>query len=125
MPVDAERRLVRKITLYSVLPVNALLSQLDLGFVAAPSEKGLLQTAWETASAEYNKGDPARSLASPSDVRASTKIEPKLLDAVMERARKYPPYDSHPTKVGNASLSKLVTPQLVGNARRAESAPPV
>jgi len=121
MPVDTERGLVRKITLYSVLPVTALLSQLELGFVASPSDKGSLQTAWETASVEFNKGDPARSLASPSDVRAAPKIEPKLLETVMERARKYPPYDSHLTQVCNVRLSKLVTPQLVVNAARAET----
>jgi hypothetical protein len=121
MPVDAKRRLVRKITLYSVLPVNALLGQLELGFVAEPSDKGSLQTAWETASAEYNKGDPARSLASPSDVRATANIEPELLETVLERVRRYPPYDSHPTQVCNVKLSKLVTPQIAVNAMRAET----
>lgn len=112
---------VRKLTLYSVLPQQGLLSQLDGGFIAEPSDREELRNRWERASASYAQCGPStRSFLSPDDCRALEGVEPARVDKLLQRVRTYAPYDTHATGLYSVRISKLVTPQLVINLDRAD-----
>jgi len=112
---------VRKLTLYSVLPQQALLAQLDGGFVAHPSNKEQLRVLWERASrhySQYGRGD--RSFLATDDIQPLEGVDPARLETLLRRVMTYPPYDTHPMGVYSVRISKLITPQLVVNLDRAE-----
>jgi hypothetical protein len=115
-----KRSTVRKLTLYSALPPQAVLSQLDL--IAEPSNKDILLKMWQRANAAYNGlANPFRSLASPDDVQPLEGVSKTKVDALVERTKLYPPYDSHTFSINNVRISKLVTPQLSVNPERAKN----
>src|SRR5256885_6544324 len=125
-PVQPEKRepsksLVRKLTLYAVLPPQTILSQLDSGFVAEPSDKATALMLWQKASQAYNShGSPDRSILTSDDIREAKDVDSNEIERVLNQAKLYPPHDSHPTGIYNVRISKLVTPQISVNVSRAE-----
>lgn len=113
--------IVRKLTLFSVLPQHELMAQLDGGFIANPSDREELRRQWERASRFYAECDTGtRSFLSPDDIRPLEGGDTKRAESLIRRVRTYPPYDTHTTDAYNARISKLVTPQIVVNPSRAE-----
>src|SRR5207245_7789304 len=119
---DEERQQrVRKLTLFSVLPATALLSQVDAGFVSDPADRRDLMGLWGKANQAYNRsGTSFRSFVTPEDVRRLDHADGGRVAEMKERAKAYAPYDSHPTDILNVRISKLVTPQITINLSRAE-----
>ena len=112
---------VDKLTLYSIFPAQALLAQLDAGFIAKPSNKEALQTIWQGANSSYaNNGLPSRSFATADDVKPISEVNQDNVQSMLDRIKLYPPYDSHPTDILNVRLSKLVTPQITINVNRSK-----
>ncbi len=111
----------RKLTLYSCMPAQGVLSQLDAGFIINPSDRTTLLTQWEKASREYNKqANGFRSFVSEEDIRPIETVSSAKKEALLKRIKVYPPYDSHSTQLCNVRIDKLVTPQLTINESRAE-----
>jgi len=107
---------VKKLTLFSVLPVQAILNEFESGFVSEPKGKEHLQSLWEKASKAYAASGPStRSYATPDDIHPLEGVE-----GYTRRARFYPPYDSHPFSIASVRISRLVTPQITVNVSRAE-----
>ena len=119
MPSPVERQYVRKVTLYSVLPIQAILSQLEAGFLARPTDRETLQRMWENASRAYRQTNPTRSFADPNDVRTLSGVDAQSAKAILERTKLYPPYETHATVLSSVRISKLITPQIAINASRA------
>ena len=114
--------LVRKLTLYSAIPPQGILSQLDSGFIAEPSDKATLLSMWEKASQSYNSKTSAdRSFVEVDDIRDVEDVDQKTIEKVLSQAKLYPPHDSHQTNIFDVRISKLVTPQLTLNVSRAEN----
>src|SRR3989442_787156 len=62
--------IVRKLTLFSILPPQELLAQLDGGFIAESSDREELRGRWERASGSYAQCGPGtRSFLAPNDIR--------------------------------------------------------
>lgn len=115
------RSTVKKLTMFSFLPKQALLSQLDTGFIAEPNDRNVLQSLWERANKFYNNlGLPERSFATSNDIHHLDGIDQSRIENELRIARTYSPYDSHTTKIHNVRISKLVTPQVTINLSRAE-----
>ena len=113
---------VRKLTLYSAVPPQGILSQLDSGYVAEPSDKGTLLSIWEKASRVYSSElSSVRSAIGADDIRDVHDVDKRLVENVLSQAKLYPPHDSHPTSIYEVRISKLVTPQLTLNVSRAQS----
>ncbi len=119
--VTTEYRLhVSKLTLYSVLPQQALQSQLESGFIAEPNDKKELQAIWKSAKSAYNNsGPPSRSFITDDDIKQIDGFK-DLIDSTLKQAQNYSPYDSHVTNIYNVRISKLITPQISITAARAE-----
>jgi len=117
--VAVSTNIVEKLTLFSALPVQALLSQLESGFIAEPSDRRELQRLWETTSKAFTAKPPTRSSLDAADLRPTEGADPAKLEALLIRMQAYPPYDSHPSNIFNVKLSKLVTPQITVNLSRA------
>ena len=112
---------VRKLTMFSALPQQALLSQLDSGFIAEPTDRNVLQNLWESANSSYNScGPPTRSFAIQNDIHELNDLDQSRVENILGRVRVYSPYDSHTTGIYNVRISKLVTPQITINESRAE-----
>ncbi len=79
---------VRKLTLYSVLPQQAMLAQLDGGFIAEPSDREELRERWEGASTSYAQCGPGtRSFLAPDDCQALEGVEQARVDELLQRVR--------------------------------------
>jgi len=118
--------LKEKLTLYSVLPQQILLSQLDSGFVAEPNEKKVLHDLWKNAKAEYDEcGSASRSFITTNDIKPLEKIKKSQIDRTLNQVRNYAPYDSHPTDILNVRISKLITPQISITTSRAVKRAPI
>ncbi len=115
----ASTNIVEKLTLFAALPVQALLSQLESGFIAEPSERRELQRLWETTSKTFMAKSPTRSSVDPADLRPIESADPGRIEVLLARIRTYPPYDLHPSSILDVNLSKLVTPQITVNLSRA------
>ncbi len=118
---EFENTNVRKITLYSALPAQVILAQLQGGLIASPSDKNELIKKWQEANAIYNtNGNPSRSFLMPDDLEKldGSKVDQELISNVLKRAKLYSPYDSHPTEILNVNISKIVTPQLTVSLTR-------
>ncbi|GEM_PF-3414884 len=114
------RPTIRKLTLFSALPQQALLSQLESGFIAEPNDKEKIQMLWQNASNAYNRGSPSRSFITQDDIKQLIDVEQSQIDSILSQVRNYAPYDSHPTSIYNVRISKLITPQLTINLMRAK-----
>lgn len=113
--------IISKITLFSVLPAQALLSNLDSGFIAEPADRVILHSLWEKTNKAYlSIGHPSRSFANPEDIRPMENVDKHKIESALSKIKLYAPYDSHPTGIYNVRISKLVTPQLVINLSRAQ-----
>jgi hypothetical protein len=113
--------IIEKLTLFSVLPPQALLSNLESGFIAEPADKVVLQHLWEKANEAYKSiGHASRSFSDPGDFQPIENVDQSKIESMLNRIRLYAPYDSHPTNIYNVRIGKLVTPQLVINPLRAE-----
>jgi hypothetical protein len=111
----------QKLTLFSVLPQPILLSQLDGGFIAEPKDRAALQEIWQKANHAYGEVGPAsRSYANLDDVRRIDDAPGGKIEKTLRRIKLYAPYDSHPTEIVNARISKLVTPQISITLSRAQ-----
>ena len=117
---ETHRSTVRKLTLYSVLPPQGLLSQLEAGFIASPSDRTTLLSLWQKANTAYGTTKPDRSFSTQADTRAPNNVSAGVAQEVLDRARSYPPFDSHTTTIQAVRISKLVTPQITINLARAE-----
>src|SRR5947209_10068689 len=73
---ETHKSAVRKLTLYSVLPPQGILSQLDAGFIASPSDRATLLSLWQKANSAYSKTTPDRSFSTPADLRAPNAVSP-------------------------------------------------
>ena len=120
MAPEARRLVVKKATMFSALPIQDLLSQLDAGFVAETPSRAILQELWKRASAAYATTIPARSFLMRGDLRPLEDANGEKVQRTFDRIRPYPPFDTHPSEVMNARISKLVTPQPTVNLSRAE-----
>lgn len=104
-----------------MLPPQVLLSQLDFGFLAEPTDRHILQGLWEKANRSYNSfGSASRSFAGPEDIRPLENVDRLKIEKMLDRIRLYQPFDSHPTSICTVRMSKLITPQIVINKSRAE-----
>ena len=112
---------VRKLTLYSVLPPQGILSQLESGYVAEPNDKTTVLTMWAKASQAYNtEGSALRSYVEADDIREIDDVNPEIVEEVLNKAKLYAPHDTHATSIYKVRISKLVTPQITINESRAE-----
>lgn len=115
------RPTVKKLTMFSALPQQALLSQLDAGFIAEPTDRNVLQGLWEKTNKSYSScGPPSRSFVTRNDIRQLDGVDQSRVESLLRRVRLYSPYDSHATNIYNVRISKLVVPQITINASRAE-----
>lgn len=115
------RPIMKKLTMFSALPQQALLSQLDAGFIAEPTDRNVLQGLWEKANRSYSScGPPSRSFVTRNDIRQLDGVDQSRVESLLRRVRLYSPYDSHATNIYNVRISKLVAPQITINALRAE-----
>jgi len=111
---------VTKLALSSSVPLGWLFTQLDLGLIAGPS-KNVLETMWTRTSEAYRKlGGPGRSFLTQDDVLPFDGVSRPQIDSAVNQIRHYAPHDTHPTEMFNVRISKLVTPQLLVNPKRAE-----
>jgi hypothetical protein len=112
---------ISKITLFSVLPVQTLFFNLDLGVIADPTDRVVLHSLWEKANKAYASiGPESRSYATSEDLRPIEKVAKSRIESLLNRIKLYSTYDSHPTYIYNVRISKLVTPQLIINLPRAQ-----
>lgn len=117
---NENRNLVRKITLFSILPQQHLLAQLDGGFIAEPQDKSALQTLWQHANNAYNNYMGLRSFLAEDDVRKLEGVPQSKVTSLLNQIKNYPPYDTHPTNIFDVRISKLITPQISVDPERAE-----
>ena len=117
---EASDKTVRKLTLYGVLPVQAVMSQLEAGFLSHPMDRATLQAEWQRARQAYAKLTLDRSNVSAEDVKEVEGVTATKLEAMRARVRKYAPYDTHTSDIRKVRISKLVTPQIIVNVSRAE-----
>ena len=116
----AVRSTVRKLSLYSSIPHAFLLSQFDIGLLAGQKRDDLL-SLWTKANQAYNNlGGPQRSFVGANDLMAINGLDKNRVESVLKLMKLYSPHDSHATGLYNVRLSKLVTPQLLVNQKRAE-----
>ena len=113
--------LIEKKTLWSVLPPQVIVSQLDGGFIAEPSNKDDLINIWRQANKAYISSSilPARSYISDDDLQ---QIDIESLTGskdLLNRISSYQPFDTHKFSLLKVRASKLVTPQIVINPNRA------
>ncbi len=81
---------VRKLTLYSAVPPQGILSQLDSGYVAEPSDKGTLLSIWEKASRVYSSElSSVRSAIGADDIRDVHDVDKRLVENVLSQAKLY------------------------------------
>ncbi len=112
---------IHKLTLYSALPAQGLLAQLEMGFISEPANRERLLALWKDASQAYNNlGGPARSFLSPDDIRPVEGVDESLVENTLARIKLYAPHDSHQTTINLVRISKLVTPQITLNLSRAQ-----
>ena len=112
---------VKKLTMFSALPLQALLSHLDSGFIAHPTDRKVLQDLWEKTNKLYStSGSPKRSFLTSNDLRELDGVDQTKVENLMKRVKTYSPYDVHTTKIYNVRISKLVSPQIALNLPRAE-----
>jgi hypothetical protein len=112
---------VDKLTLFSTFPAQAILSSLDSGFIAEPADKNALFNLWQKANDAYARiGLSSRSFAGPEDIQPIAKVDQQKIEKTLNRLKLYQPFDSHPTKICNVRISKLVTPQIIVDVPRAE-----
>jgi hypothetical protein len=113
--------LVEKISLAGVLPAPALLSQLDAGLIASPSNRVELLAMWERSNRAYQRVGPAsRSFSTDEDLRPLEGVTGDRVERIAARLKNYPPFDAHPTRILLANVRKLVTPQLTVTIGRME-----
>jgi hypothetical protein len=113
-------RITKRITLYSVLPVQELMFKFDLGLIAEPSDKSTLIELWEKANKAYSKiGAATRSHSDAKDVRSIENVDESKITKLLARVKQYPTYNSHPTSIYYVKISKLVTPQMSINLEHA------
>ncbi len=120
MATEKPKPLVSKATLFAALPVQALLSQLDSGFISEPSDRTDLQNLWQQANRAYAATPSSRSYASTDDTRPLEGVDDAKLNGTLSRIRTYSPYDTHLSEILSVRISKLVTPQIAANLARAE-----
>ncbi len=109
-----------KLTLFSVLPPQTLLSQLEVGFIVG-SDKATLQRLWESANLAYRSNDvPSRSFVTSNDIRVLEGLDQSKIATTLKRVKLYSPYDSHVTGLFEVRINKLVTPQITVNPVRAQ-----
>jgi hypothetical protein len=115
-------QVVRKLTLYSCLPLATLYQQLDAGVVSNPPDKAGLQALWVPASQSYaTVGTSSRSYALASDVQPLQGVGPQKVQNTVSRMRLYSPFDTHGFDIYDVNIGKLVTPQISINTVRATS----
>jgi hypothetical protein len=113
-------QITKRITLYSVSPVQVLLFKFDLGLIAEPLDKSTLIEMWEKANKAYSKiGTSTRSHSDEKDVRSIKNVDESKIENLLARVKQYPTYNSHPTGIYYVRISKLVTPQLSINLEHA------
>jgi hypothetical protein len=106
--------------MYSSIPFGFLLSQSEIGLVAEPKREQL-QPLWAKANQAYIRlGGPGRSYLTANDVMGTNGLDKGRAEIVIKQIKLYSPHDTHPTGIFNIRLSKLVTPQLLINEKRAE-----
>ena len=103
--VAVSTNILEKLTLFAALPVQALLSQLESGFIAEPSDRRELQRLWERTSKAFTAKQPARSSLDAADLHPIEDADPAKLEALLARMKAYPPYDSHPSNIFDVKLS--------------------
>jgi hypothetical protein len=112
--------IIEKLTLYSVLPFQVLLSKFDSGLIAEPSDKNTLYKLWEKTSRAYTGiGPGSRSLLGNGDIREIDDIPKSKKESLINRILLYPSFESK-TNIFYVRISKIVTPQVVINLLRAQ-----
>ncbi|MBI1828179.1 MAG: hypothetical protein HY222_08755 [Thaumarchaeota archaeon] len=111
---------VPKITLFSVFPVHTLLGQHEAGTIAKPTDKNELQEIWKHANQEFKKLDPTRSFLTPDDMRPLVLKDNEKITKMVDRLKKYPPYNTQNFGIYDVNISKLITPQISINLNRAD-----
>jgi hypothetical protein len=113
--------LIEKKSLRALLPPQAIVSQLEAGFIAEPSGKEELLRVWENANRNYKSVGPAsRSFTSPDDTREiDVSVYPDI-SSVMSQIGLYQPFDTHKGSLCYVRTTKLVTPQIEINTSRAD-----
>jgi hypothetical protein len=112
--------ITEKITLYSVLPFQVLLSKFELGLIAEPSDKNALYKLWEKASQAYiGISTGSRSHLDDGDIRQIEDIPKSKKEAMTNRILLYPSFE-YRTNIFYVRISKIVTPQVVINLPRAQ-----
>ncbi len=112
--------LIQKKTLWSVLPPQAIVSQLEGGFIAEPSTKDKLIEIWEKANTSFKSStNPGRSVCMPNDLQEVDISKMPEIRAQLSQITLYPPFDTHKAHLYKVRASKLVTPQIVINPARA------
>lgn len=110
---------VTKLSLYGALPAQALLAQLDGGALAPPLDRPTLLAKWQGSNAAFRAtGLPSRSFVQDRDIRPLPSKLAKDVQAVIDRASTYSPFESHPLTAAVVQIEKLVTPQLTVNLER-------
>jgi hypothetical protein len=114
----------RKVNAILSIASQALLAQLDSGFIASPSDRNILMKKWESASTKYKSSSiPFRSYLMSDDLENldQKQIDPQLVSNALNRAKLYPPYDSHPIQIYNINISKIITPQITLSEKRSKT----
>lgn len=123
LPVPASpipEAIVKKLSLHAAIPQQALIAQLENGLIAHPADQETLLEAWTKATASYAQcGPPSRSFIGASDLQSVKAVDPKRVEATLQRIRMYSPFDTHGTGLFDVPISKLVTPQITLNVARA------
>lgn len=115
-------QVVRKLTLFSVLPLANLFQQFDSGLISNPASKQALQSMWNTASQAYGAAASAsRSFITSGDVLPLQGVQASKVQNLLARIKLYPPFDSHQVDIQSVRITKLVTPQISINMARASS----
>src|SRR5437899_2558282 len=111
---------VWKKTLFSTVPLHLLLGQHDAGLIAKPTDKNELQEIWKKTNTEFKKLAPDRSFLTVADMKLFALKDNEKLTKMVERLKKYPPYDTQNFGIYDVNISKLITPQISINLNRAD-----
>lgn len=113
MAGSASGNIVEKLSLYGILPAQALLAQFDSGQIAFPPKRDDLLTAWTGANSAYlARANPSASFVGPNDMKDFDGVPKAQVTTTLQRLKNYPPFDSHHSQMVWAATNKLVTPQL-------------